>query len=187
MNPPEPGREAPGDASADDPLPRKNEHGAPLTARSQKRGARARKRGGLGIFLLAGALPVAAIVWFLLQPEAQRNAFFEKLPAGWTGRAIQAAIAFGVLFVLARVALPAFHGSAGSLRVLVARLRVNRGAVRVLLYPFEVLVGLLRILVQILYAVDAALILVAALVLLLVVVRILKPEFLPGVLPMLGG
>jgi hypothetical protein len=183
MNPLEPGQVA----RTDEPAPRKKEHGAPPAARSPRRGAAARKRGGLGIFLLAGALPVAAIVWFLLQPQAQRDAFFAKMPAGWGGRALHAGIAFGVLFVLARVALPAFHGSAGSLRLLVARLRVNRGAVRVLLYPFEALVGLLRILVQILYAVDAALILVAALVLLLVAVRIAKPEFLPGVLPMLGG
>jgi hypothetical protein len=146
----------------------------------------ARKRGGLGLFLLAGALPVAAIAFLFFQPEAQRDALLERVPAGWTGRAIHAAIAFGVLFVLARLALPAFHGTAGSLRGLVERLRARRGVVRVLLWPFEALVGLLRILVQILYAVDAALILVAALVLLLLVVRIVKPGFLPDVLPMLG-
>ena len=154
---------------------------------SQRRGAAARKRGGLGVFLLAGALPVAALVWFLFQPKEQRDAFFEKIPAGWSGRAIHAAIAFGVLFVLARVALPAFHGSAASLRLLVARLRANRGIVRVLLYPFEALVELLRVLVQVLFAVDAALILVASLVLVLVVIRVVKPGFLPNVLPMLGG
>lgn len=146
----------------------------------------ARGRGGLWAFLLAGAVPAAGAAWFFLQPQATRDDLLARLPAGWGGRAIHAGIAFGVLVVLARVALPAFHGAAGTLRATALRLAANRGALRVLLYPLEALVGLARVVVQALYGIDVALILAAALVLLLVAVRIMKPEFLPGVLPMLG-
>jgi hypothetical protein len=165
-----------------DPI-RRADAGAPRR-RERERGRK--KRGGLGAFLIAGALPAAAVAWILLLPQADRDALFAKIPAGWGGRATHAGIAFGVLIVLARVALPAFHGAAGALRGTAARLAARRGFLRVLLFPYEALVALLRAIVRVLYAVDVALILAAILVVLLLVVRIMKPEFLPGVLPMLG-
>jgi hypothetical protein len=145
-----------------------------------------KERGGFWAFLLAGALPVAAVVWILLLPEAQRDALFAKIPSGWGSRATQAAIAFGILIVLARIALPAFHGASRALNGTAGRLAARRGFMRVLLFPYELLVNLLRALVRLLYGVDVVLILASILVILLLVVRILKPEFLPGVLPMLG-
>jgi hypothetical protein len=148
---------------------------------------RPRKRGGLLVFFLVGALPAAALGWFFLQPEEDRRALLDKIPEGVGGRAVKAAIAFGVLVALASVALPAFHGSSAGLRALLDRFR-SRGAVaRVLLFPLEALVGLAWLLAQVLFAVDAVLIVAASLALLLLAVRIVKPEFLPGFLPDLGG
>ncbi len=145
-----------------------------------------RGRGGLGIFLLAGALPVALVVWFLLQPTARQDELLARFPAGWGGRATHAAIAFGVLVLLARVALPAFHGAAGALGRAQASLAARKGFVGVLLAPVRALVHLLGVVARALYAVDAVLILAACLVLLLLVARIVKPEFLPSILPHLG-
>lgn len=155
---------------------------APVRRREPAR----RSRGGLGAFLLAGALPAAAVGWLFTRPEAEREALLARIPAGWAGRAAHAGIAFGVMLVLARVALPAFHGASAGLRTAASRLSARRGVVRVLLAPVEAVVGLLRLLVRALFAVDAALIVAAGLVLLLLVVRIVKPEVLPGVLPQLG-
>lgn len=159
------------------------ERGAPPARRPR---AAARRRGGLGVFLLAGALPAAAAVWIATRPAAERDALLARIPAGWAGRAAHAAIAFGVMLVLARVALPAFHGASGALRRASDRLAARRGLVRVLLAPVEALVGLLRLLVQALFAVDAALIVAAGLVLLLLVLRIARPDTLPDLLPTLG-
>ena len=166
---------------------------APLSRRERERqqgeggyGGGRRGRGGLGVFLLAGALPVAAVVWFLLQPAERRDELLARLPEGWGGRATHAAIAFGVLVLLARVALPAFHGAAGALRRAQAALAARRGLTRVLLAPLEALVYLLGFVARALFAVDAALILAACLVLLLLVARIVKPELLPSILPSLG-
>ena len=156
----------------------------PLTRLSHVR--RRKERGGLWAFLLAGALPVAAVVWVLLMPQGERDPLLAKIPAGWAGRATHAAIAFGILIALAWVALPAFHGAARALNGAAARLRARRGFLRVLLFPYELLVNLFRALVRLLYGVDVVLILACVLVVLLLVVRIMKPEFLPGVLPMLG-
>jgi hypothetical protein len=129
---------------------------------------------------------VGAVVWIALMPAAQRDLLLSKIPAGWGGRAAHAGIAFAALVILARVALPAFHGASGALNGAAYRLRLRRGFTRVLLFPYELLVNLLRGIVRALYALDVLLILACILVLILLVVRILKPEFLPGVLPMLG-
>lgn len=138
------------------------------------------------MFLLAGALPVAGLVWIALLPEAQREALLARVPEGWAGRATHAAVAFGVLVVLARVALPAFHGARAGLGAMTLRLRRNRGVLRALLWPVEGLVGLLSVVARVLFALDAALIVAACLVLLLLVLRILKPDTLPAILPRLG-
>ncbi len=161
---------------------------APLPTAPQRRERErpGRRRGGVGAFLLAGALPVAAAAWIALLPASEREALLARVPAGWAGRATHAAISFGVLVVLARVALPAFHGARTSLAAAQGRLARNRGLLRALLAPLEALVGLLGALARALFALDALLIVACCLVLLLLVVRIVKPEALPGVLPWLG-
>jgi hypothetical protein len=142
-----------------------------------------RGRGGAVVFLLASAVPAAGALWFLLLPESERSALLEKFPAGAGGRALAAAAALAILLLLARVALPAFHGSSGALGRAAANLGSRRGFLRVLLFPAFALVSLLRFVAQVLFAVDAFLILASGVAFLLLVVRIAKPDFLPGVLP----
>ena len=158
----------------------------PMEPLQRKKREVSRKRGGVLVFLLAGAVPVAGLVWFFLQPEAARTALLDRIPAGWGGRAAHAGIAFGVLVLLARVALPAFHGASGFLTAAQRGFAARKGGMRALLFPVEALVGLLRVIVQALYAIDVALILAACLVLLLLAVRVMKPDILPSILPGLG-
>ena len=93
-----------------------------------------------------------------------------------------AAVAFGILFVLAKVALPAFHNASKSLRIVMARFRDMPTAKRVLIFPAALVVWLGWFLLQMLFAMDAFLILVMGFVGLLLAVRIVMPNFLPGVL-----
>jgi hypothetical protein len=165
---------------------------APLSKRDRDRQAgkpreREKGKGGLWVFLIAGALPVAGITWFMLQPEEQRRQLTDKIPGGWAGRAMHAGLCFVAMLVLARVALPAFHGATAALRGTGMRMAQRRGWRRALLYPLELLVHLLLILVQVLFFVDALLIVAAGLLLLLLVARIVKPDLLPGILPSLGA
>jgi hypothetical protein len=170
----------------------------PAAGRSRERHARgARARGGRGrdgaerrkgrggwvAFLLASLVPAGALAWFFLQPEDRRKALLDQLPAGAGGRAVAAGVSFGVLVLLARVALPAFHGASGALRATLARFRARRGPLRALLFPVELVLGLVWFLFQLLFALDAFLILVCALVGLLLVVRIAYPALWPDVLP----
>ena len=159
----------------------------PPARRVRVREEKKRSRGGLILLLVAGALPAAGVVWYFLQNEADKKALLDKIPAGAGGRAVKAAIAFGILVVLARVALPAFHVSSGGLREALARFRARSGVKRVLLWPAEAGVGLAWFLMQILFAVDVVLILAASAALLLLVARIVKPDLFPGFLPDLGG
>lgn len=144
--------------------------------------ARKKKRGILA-FLLASAVPLAAVGFWLAQTEERKQELLDKVPSGVGGRAIAAGVAFGTLLLLARVALPAFFGASGALRGLLVRFREKPRALRVLLFPVEFLVYLLWLGLQMLFAVDAFLILVAAAVGLLLVIRIVKPDILPGILP----
>lgn len=142
-----------------------------------------KKKRGIVAFLLASAVPLAAIGVWVAQPEERKQAILEKVPSGVGGRAIAAGVSFGILLLLARIALPAFHGASGALRAALFRLREKPKAVRILLFPVEFLVYLLWLGLQLLFAVDAFLILVAAAVGLLLVIRIIKPDFLPAILP----
>jgi hypothetical protein len=150
--------------------------------RAARRGSPARRRSGW-TFLLWGALPAAAVVWFLLQPEPTRRSLLERLPPGAGGRAIAAGVALGVLVVLARVALPAFHAASGALLAARGRLRSRTGVLRVILFPVEAVLWLLWLAAQILFAVDAVLVIAAGLLTLLLSWRILQPDALPGLLP----
>lgn len=144
---------------------------------------RRKKKRGLVAFLLASAVPLAAVGFWVAQPEERRQQILDKIPSGAGGRALAAGVAFGSLLLLARVALPAFHGASGALRGVLLKIREKPKALRVLLFPVEFLVYLLWLGLQLLFAVDAFLIVVAAAVGLLLVIRIVKPDLLPGVLP----
>ncbi len=136
-------------------------------AKKKKRG-----RGGIVAFLIASAVPLAGIGWFALQPEEKREALLAKIPTGAGGRALQAGIAFGILILLARVALPAFHGASASLGGLIGRIDQAKMGWRIVLFPVRALLWLLWFLLQLLFAVDAFLILVAGVVGLLLTIRI---------------
>lgn len=168
--------------TADAPVPaggRERRTGGRRSGRKEKRAS----RGGVIAFLLVSALPVAGLVWFFLQPEERRQELLDLVPAGVGGRLLSAAIAFGLLIVLARVALPAFHGTSAALRGVLTRMRARPPALRALLFPVELLVGLLWFVVQLLFAIDAFLILATALIGLLLIARVVKPDLLPNVLP----
>ena len=168
------------------PAPEPRTEPKPLRRRrgeKREEGDKQRKRkGGIVAFLLASAVPLGALGWYTFMSDEQRASLAEKIPAGVGGRAIQAGIAFGILVLLARVALPAFHGASGSLGGVIARIDQARMGVRILLFPVRALVWLLWFCLQLLFAVDAFLIIVAGVVGLLLTIRILKPDFLPGVL-----
>ena len=54
------------------------------------------------------------------------------------------AILLGILLLLARIALPAFHGASSALRGVLFRLREKPKGLRILLFPVEFLVYLLE-------------------------------------------
>lgn len=158
---------------------------APVPRRARAEGGRrARPKGSSAVllFLAFGLAPLALGGWFFLQPESVRQDWLSRLPDGWGGRAIQALIALGVLVVLARVALPAFHGASHALRSAMAWLRSRPTGLRVLLFPGEALVWLLWFSAQLAFAIDAVLIIGSAAAFLLLVASIFKPEIVPGAL-----
>lgn len=174
MSPEDPGAGTPPAPSAPSPGP---------VAPRRRREPAARSRRSPLVFLLAGAVPAAGVAWFLLQPEATRRGILEKIPAGAGGRALAALIALGVLLVLAKVALPAFHVASGSLKNVLGRFQARKGFLRVLLFPAEAVIWFLWLAAQLLFAVDAALTIAAGLVLILLAIRIVKPDLLPSILP----
>jgi hypothetical protein len=135
------------------------------------------------IFLLANAIPIAGVVWIASMSPERRRELADAVPEGVGGRAIAAGVAFALLLVLARVVLPAARTAIGSLTRALAWFRARTPARRALLYPAEAATSLAWFLVQVLFAVDAVLILGAGAAFLMYVTRILKPEwftFLPG-------
>ena len=142
-----------------------------------------KKKRGIIAFLLASAVPLAGVGIWLAQPEERKQQILDKVPSGVGGRALAAGAAFGILLLLARIALPAFHGASNALRGVLFRLREKPKGLRILLFPVEFLVYLLWLGLQMLFAVDAFLIIVAAAVGLLLVVRIVKPDLWPDILP----
>lgn len=167
--------------SAGTPAPR-----APSPRRAEAEAGK-KGRGGLGLFLLAGAVPLGLVAWLVFMPDAQREALAQRLPGGWGGRALEAGAAFLVMLVLARLALPAFKGAVAALQRAVAAMGARRGFLRVLLYPVELLLNLVLVVVQILYVVDMLAIVAAGLYMLLAAIRIMKPGLWVDVLPPLGS
>ena len=135
------------------------------------------------LFLLFGAAPIGALLWFFVQPDWRQAEILAKVPAGAGGRALKAAVCLGVLFALARVALPAFYGTAATLRGGLVWFRARHRVLRVLLFPGEAVLWLLWFFVKLLFAVDAVLIVAAGAATLILVARILKPDLLSDVLP----
>lgn len=136
-------------------------------------------RGGLGLFLLANAVPVGAAVWWFTRSEASRRAVLDAIPTGVGSRAAAAGLCFALLVVLARVVLPAANGAVKALRAARGRMRTRRGVARALLLPVEGLVGLLELACQVLFSVDAILVLATAGLFVLYVIRIVKPDTFP--------
>lgn len=160
---------------------------SPRPRRDDAEGKASRGRGGLGLFLLAGAVPLGLVAWLVFMPDAQREALEARMPTGWGGRALEAGAAFLVMLLLARVALPAFRGSVQGLQRATAAMGARRGFLRVVLYPVELLVNLVLVVVQVLYVVDMLSIVAAGLWMLLAAIRIMKPGLWVDVLPPLGS
>ena len=157
--------------------------GAPEVKRSRRdRAAGKKKRGGIILFLIVSAIPIGAVTWFLLQSQEQQDKI-SGLFEGSGGRAIKAAIVFAVLIALARLALPAFHASSSKLQEIMAGMREKGAATRVASFPAYALVWFVWFGLQILFAVDAVLILVACALVLVLAVRIIDPSVLADVLP----
>lgn len=148
---------------------------------------RKRPKGGnaLLLFLLFGAAPLAVVGWFLLQGDERQKELLARLPEGVGGRATRAGICLLVLTGLSMVALPAFHGASKALGAVLGRMRTAPTWRRALLYPIELLLGLLWLVLQVSYAVDVLLIVLAALALLLATARIIFPDALPWLVPQL--
>lgn len=157
------------------------------TPRRAEADAGTKGRGGLALFLLAGAVPLGLVAWIVFMPDEQRAAIEKRMPSGWGGRALEAGAAFLVMLVLARLALPAFKGAVAALKRAAGAMGARRGFLRVLLYPVELLVNLVLVVVQILYVVDMLAIVAAGLYMLLAAIRIMKPGLWVDVLPPLGS
>jgi len=125
--------------------------------------------------------------WFLALPAGRRDAVLDKIPDGVGGRALVAGIAFAGMALLAWVALPAFHHASRRLGGVLTRLGERRGFVQVLLFPVHLGVWLLWFACQVLFAMDAFLILASACIGLLLAVRIVVPDFLPTILSRFAG
>lgn len=158
------------------------DEGAPIRARDRGAGPRQRprKKGkGLGILLSLFVLAPAAVYgWYAFQSAEHQAEIRAKIPPGWEDRATKAGICLAALFVLAKIVLPVLHGAAGGLRRQLAWLRTRPTILRVLLFPYELVVWLLYTIARVGFAADAVLIIAACLLTLVLVVRILKPEFL---------
>ncbi len=171
-------------ADKDAPVPSSKRRDAPAKGRG-KREARKRKKGAgvVGMFLLFGAAPIGLLIWFYAQPTWRQEQLLDRVPDGAGGRALKAAICVGVLFGLAKIALPAFHGTGATLKGWLDALKAKPKVLRVVLFPVEAVVWLLWFVVQLLFALDAILIIAAAIGTLVLVARILKPDLLSNVLP----
>lgn len=139
------------------------------------------------IFLMFGAAPIGIVIYYFTLSAERQQAILDKIPAGVGGRALVAGALIVALIILARVALPAFHGASGSLKSAMHWMQRQKTAVRILLFPFEFIVWLLWFMFQVLFGLDALAIIACALGALLATIRIFKPEFLESVLPQLGG
>lgn len=183
--------QAPAPPPSPRPVSRARPRDGAVRASGTERGAsrlssRVRRRGGRGallVFVLVNAVVGGAAAWWFTRPQEARDAALEKFAPGLGGRAMAAGVAFGLLVVLAMVVLPGARAALVGLSRAQHWFRTRPLGLRILLFPFEAVTGVLWVAAQCLFAVDAIGILVTAAAFLLYVVRIAKPElfpFLPG-------
>jgi len=144
---------------------------------------RKKSKAPLVILLLFLAAPAALGGWYALQPPEKQEQIREKVPAGWEDRAIKAGVCIAALFVLAKVVLPMLHGAAGGLGRALAAMRSRPLWLRILLFPFELILWILYAVARLGFLADAVLIIGLCVLSLLLVARILKPELLAAHLP----
>jgi hypothetical protein len=132
------------------------------------------------IFLLSLA-PIGLTVWILTLPEETRRRAFEKVPAGVTGRAIAAGVALVVLLALVYLVLPATRAALQALLRGYHWFFTRPRTTRILLAPVQFLVWLGWFVMQVVFAIDAVLVVASGVGLILLAVRILKPELIPWI------
>lgn len=133
-----------------------------------------------------GAAPIGLVIYFFTLHKAKQQAILDKIPPGVGGRALIAGGLVVGLIVLATIALPAFHGASASLKNAMDWIRTRPAALRVLLFPAELVIWLLWFAFQVLFALDAVAIIACALGALLATVRIFNPEFMQSLVERLG-
>jgi hypothetical protein len=133
------------------------------------------------------ALPVLAAAVVLLLPEEQQQAMLAKVPEGAGGWAVAAVVSFASMALLAWAALPLIHHASGWLRGRWMGLAERPLGTRVALSPLQAGIELLWLFFQALFAVDAFLIILAAFLGFVFVIRIVEPGILPGIAQGLGG
>lgn len=161
------------------------EDGAPSRTREPRADRPRKKKGGkiaLILFLFIAA-PAAAYGWYHMQPPEKQAQIQEKLPEGWEDRAKLAGLSLATLFVLATVVLPLLHTSAQGLGRTLAAMRRKPTWLRVLLFPFEIIVWVLFQVARLGRIADAVAILGLCVLFLVLTIRIMKPELLADVLP----
>lgn len=162
--------------------------GPPPKRRASERGAdRGRragsKKGFWWVFLLANALPAAAIVYWFTRPVEVREKFKASIPPGVASRAIAAGIALMLLVVLAKLVLPGARAAVHRLTEVGARFRALPRGKRILAFPLEAGLDFGWMFAQVLFALDVIAIFACGAAFVLYAVRIVKPElfpFLPG-------
>ena len=157
----------------------------PVRKREPRADGKRKKKGGkFGLILLLFiAAPAAAAGWFYMQPAERQQELRDKLPPGWEDRAMKAGICIAALFVLAKIVLPILHASAKGLGRTLDSMHRNPTWLRVLLFPFEIIIWILFQVARLGRVADAVAILVLCVLFLVLVVRIMKPELLADVLP----
>lgn len=138
------------------------------------------------LFLAFGAAPIGLVIYFFTLPKVKQQDILDKIPEGVGGRALIAGALVVALIVLARIALPAFHGASGALKSAMHWVQRQKTIVRVLLFPFELIIWLLWFVCQILFGLDAVAIIACALGALLATIRIFNPEFMQSLVERLG-
>ncbi len=141
---------------------------------------RERKKGNakLWAFIWVNGLLLGAGIWFYMQPQSVKDDILGLFGEGWQGRAARVGICVVGLFVLAKLVLPGIYQTKGGLEKLLNNMQARKLPLRILLFPFEAVVWLFWFCFWILFALDAVLIIAMSILLILLVIRIVKPEFM---------
>jgi hypothetical protein len=131
------------------------------------------------LIVLLSLAPIGLAVWILLMPEERRRKAFEAVPPGVAGRAITTGVTLVVLLLLVYGVLPATRSALhGLLRAYHWFFRQPR-TTRILLFPVQFVVWLGWFAMQVVFALDAVLVLASGIGLILMAVWIFKPELFP--------